>query len=146
MKELMGRTGRKAAAVAGSMATTARRITLPLLAVALLSATGMTVSAASANAQITSPGFASAKSARPDVDKVLMVFKDGTTHNYDCTDGMTWNVKATVTTLDNGCHSIVFTHINAGGGGTKCYNSGADAHPNAYVYNLYISSRSSCPA
>jgi hypothetical protein len=163
MGKLIGRTGRKVTGAVRGKTITARRMAAALLSVALLSgaaawsaasasagvaqvssssAKTAIPSAALANAEITQVKDSSATTFAPDVSTATLYFADGASYSYDCTDGQTWDVDATVVEVLNACGTRVWLHQYSNNTGESwCTSPVSASDPPEIVYaNLYISS------
>ena len=112
-----------------------RRTASASLAIMLLGGAGMTLSAASVNAQI-----------RPDVRTATLDFKDGASHSYDCVWGKYWNVNAIVEEAHNGCTVRVWLHFQDPSKNKPfCVSPGrpSETPNNVPAVNLYISNNKS---
>jgi hypothetical protein len=135
-----------------------RILKLALAAAAIASAAGLTA-ASSAAAQTPAPaaisaslaaahaaehGFQAGTTVRPDVSTATLRFLDGSSYPYDCSDGKTWSVNATVTEVLNACGTRVWLHqYNNNTGVNWCTSKVSASYPPEIKYaNLYISSNS----
>jgi hypothetical protein len=129
-----------AAAVTGRAAAVLRaRIMPPLLAVVLLTAVGVGLSASS--------GSAATKAPQATV-YVSIFYYDGGSYPYACAEGHTYHggLPAEVQYVDNGCAVRVWLHQNNNNSGvSKCFNPKVNnqaTNTTVTFVNLYVSSNS----
>jgi hypothetical protein len=129
-----------AAAVTGRAAAVLRaRIMPPLLAVVLLTAVGVGLSASS--------GSAATKAPQATV-YVSINYYNGGSYEYPCVEGHTYHggLPAEVASVDNGCAVRVWLHQNNNNSGvSKCFNPHTpftDTNTTVTFVNLYVSNNS----
>jgi hypothetical protein len=79
---------------------------------------------------------------RPNIRTVTLDFRDGGSHQYNCTDGMYWNVNAVVEEVHNGCTTRVWLHFSSLPAFCISRVSSSGAPNTEPAKNLYISSTS----
>jgi hypothetical protein len=145
MAELMSQPGRKASGAVRNTATITRRFASASLALVLLSGAGIALSAASVNAEVTQSSGSSAKATTPDVESVILYFKDGHVYPYGCYPNASYTVNAKVEEAHNGCDTRVWLK---GSGVNWCISPvSASETPNNIVFQtLWISeNKEACP-